>query len=226
MVGVQKGKADSKKKTEDQDNFIKAFFSKYGKVLMVFAIAVLVLVVVVVVVTEVNKSRLESSTLAAEQLEELYFSYLTSEEESDAQPVIQLAQSIIDRYGNTIAAQRAYFFLGLVAENKENHDDAARYFHNLASIRVSSHLVEVALIRAFQNAEIAGNLSYAEELLQQLVTSYPNGIQTPRALYNLGRLAELQMNTPKALEFYTTLTLEFPLSNWTSLAKGRIISLE
>jgi tetratricopeptide (TPR) repeat protein len=224
---ITKAKNSNKNDSTESSGVLLNFFVKYGKLLIIFSILLLITVVSVVIFNEIQRNRINQATALIEELEETYIDFLTSVEENPtAVPVAQLVEKVINQFPNSYFHQRALLIHGLLKENQELHSDAAERFFAISQISVDSHLVEIGLIRAYQNFEAAGNFDQAINSLQELLQIRPQGIQVPRSLFNIARLYEAQNNTVRALEFYHRLTIEFPTSSWTNLAQARILFLQ
>lgn len=227
MSDTPKTQNSNKRESIESSGFLLDFFVKYGKVLIVFSIFLLISVVSVVVYNEVQRSRINQATILIESLEEAYIEFLTSEDaEASDDAVIEMAQRVISQFPNTYFHQRALLIQGLQFENQENFIEAAETFLGISDILVESHLVEIGLIRAYQNFEAAGNLTRAIESLELLIDLRPQGIQVPRSIFNIARLLEARNDSTQALEYYQRLNIEFPTSSWTNLAQARILFLQ
>jgi TolA-binding protein len=74
--------------------------------------------------------------------------------------------------------------------------------------------------------ENAGDSEAALVHLQAVVDDFgTQSSYTPRALFNVGRINEVQNNIVEASEAYNRLIDDYPTSSWTNLARNRIITL-
>jgi len=211
----------------DDSGVLTRFFLRYGKVLIVFSLVLLATVIGVVIFNEIQKNRISQGTILVETLEEDYIDFLMSEKETeDPDPILGTIDKISRQFPNTFFHQRALLIQGLLFEGKEDFEEAARSFFEISRIPIDSHLVEVGLIRGYQNYEAAGNLEMAISTLEELIRLRPDGIQAPRSMFNLGRLYEELAQNELALDQYQRLLIKFPSSSWTNLAQARIIFLE
>ena len=222
---IAKAKKTIKKDSTESSGVLFNFFVKYGKLLIIFSILLLITVVSVVVFFEVQRNRINRATTLIEELEESYIDFLTSED-GLTEPVTILVDRVVNQFPNTYFHQRALLISGLLKENQELFFEAAERFFSISQVQLDSHLVEIGLVRAYQNFEAAGDLESAIGALQELLNLRPQGIQVPRSLFNIARLYESQANTERALEFYQRLAIEFPASSWTNLAQARILFLQ
>ena len=218
--------ASAYEKTASSESGLKGFMIRYSRLIIVLAAVLLAAIITTIVVVEVNRSKNLEGLSAVEELEQSFYSYLTGADEAvDAEGLKSQAAQLIERYPRSFPAQRAHLLLGLLAEESSDLASAATHMEAVAEIPVDSHLVEVALLRAYAYREEAGELAQAKANLSRLLELGPDSVQAPRALFNLGRLAEVEGNSTEALEYYNRLSIEYPASSWTNLGKDRIILL-
>lgn len=200
---------------------------------------ILLLTVLIVIVVGIVGSFLyleiadRRATAAAELAEELQSSYqewteLDGEEQSSMEEEIAAtAAQILDRYGNTFAAQRAHFILGSIAWENEEYQEASNQFSILSEEFPRSYLAPVGLFNAAVAQEQLGNAEDARSRYEEIVDEYADSsAQVPRALFALGRLSEASEAYEEAAGYYNRILDEYGESSWTTLARNRIIFLQ
>jgi TolA-binding protein len=136
-------------------------------------------------------------------------------------------REILDRYPRTYAAQRAFLILGGMEFELENWTEAEKSFKSLYDRFSDSYLGAVALWNLSVVYERSDAPEAALETLETLETefrdTYPD---MPHVLFSLGRMEETLGDIEGARERYNDLVDNFPRSNWTKLARDRIIFLD
>ncbi|MFP4426169.1 MAG: tetratricopeptide repeat protein [Spirochaetaceae bacterium] len=216
-----------------QQRFIE-FLSRYRAALLTILVLIVVGIVGSFLYLEISDRRATEAANLAEELRTSYQEWLELEEEGDQEEKSTLkeeidstASEILDRYGNTFAAQRAHFVLAGLAWENENYEEAASRYALLAEEFPRSYLAPVALFNAAIAQEELGNPEEAEVLYQRLVEEYADSsAQVPRALFALGRLSESADAYEEAASYYNRILDEYGESSWTTLARNRIIFLQ
>ncbi|MFO8041618.1 MAG: tetratricopeptide repeat protein [Alkalispirochaeta sp.] len=207
---------------------LTSFLSRFRKVLIFGGIAVLVAIIAAVVVAQVMSARNDASIRAAEELQELWDDYdADSEDASVAQEDVREAVSqLIDEYPRTYGALRARMILAELEWQLENWEAAQDAYMAVVDEHGRNHLTGPALFSAAAAAEEAGNLDRARELYGRVADGEGDPTtEVPHALFNLGRIAELQSDQALAIEYYNRLIDDHSSSNWTNLGRNRIIWL-
>jgi predicted negative regulator of RcsB-dependent stress response len=213
-----------------QQRFIE-FLSSYRVVLLTVLIVIVVGIVGSFLYLEITERRAVAAANLAEELRSSYQEWTNLEEgdEKSAQleEIESTAAEILDRFGNTFAAQRAYFVLASVAWENENYQEAASQFSTLGQEFSRSYLAPVALFNAAVAQEQLGNAEEARSLYRRIVEEYAEtSAQVPRSLFALGRLSESSESWEEAATYYNRILDEYGQSSWTTLARNRIIFLQ
>lgn len=213
-----------------QQRFIE-FLSSYRIVLLTVLIVIIVGIVGSFLYLEITERRATAAANLAEELRTSYQEWTNLEEgeEKSAQleEIESTASEILDRFGNTFAAQRAHFVLASVAWENEDYEAAAAEFTTLAEEFPRSYLAPVALFNAAVAQEQLGNADEARSLYAEVVDVYADSsAQVPRALFALGRLSEASESWEEAASYYNRILDEYGQSSWTTLARNRIIFLQ
>ena len=207
--------------------------------LIILGAAVAILVAMAIVLT-IRDRRLNQGILKMEALIETYENEWIAaegnddEDDEEKQRRAALEEKINDEidfllseYRDSFPGQKALFIRGDLAYRQEKWTEAASTFSSIAAEYPASYLAPVALMYAAASAEEGEDLEGALENLQRVVTEYPENLEeTYRAMFNIGRIQELQGNSEEALASYNRL-LDTGASNaWASLAQSRVVLLE
>jgi len=100
-------------------------------------------------------------------------------------------------------------------------------FKLLASDYPNSYLAPISLTNAASAYEELKEIKNAIEIYQLVIEKYlGTSPEIPNIYFSIGRLYEQNQDTNAALVEYNNLVDTFPDSNWTNLARSRIIYLE
>lgn len=212
-----------------QQRFIE-FLSSYRVVLLTVLGVIIVGILGSFLYLEIADRRATAAANLAEELQTSYQEWVDlegEEQESVREEIESTATEILDRYGNTFAAQRSYFVLANVAYESEEYEEASTQFRTLAEEFPRSYLAPVSLFNAAVAQEQLGNPEEARSDYQQLIEEYTDSsAQAPRALFALGRLSENNQAYEEAASYYNRILDEYGDSSWTTLARNRIIFLQ
>lgn len=104
--------------------------------------------------------------------------------------------------------------------------EAMETMDRVAALGSGSTLVDEALYHKARAQDAQGDNAGAVATLLGLVRDYSDGTLADRALYRAAELTEQRLrDTPKAIELYTRLLAEYPMSTQASSARARIRSL-
>ncbi len=224
-----------KQKTEltKREKFVEwltAFMSRNRRWLLLGAITAAVAIVVVVVVVEVRDRRLEESLRLVERAADRYDEWIAAEgddRESIEAEIMGTLDEVIADYSRLYSAQRALFIRGRMHLEEERWEEAAADFRALSERFPDSHLALIALSNEAVAWEQGGNLERAFETYIDLAEEREarNPLRA-RALFSAGRLQEQLGDDDAARDHYDTLVSEYSDSEWTKLARNRILVLE
>ena len=212
-------------------NNLSNLLQRYKMYLIVVLIVIVAGVVTFTIVSEVRKNRISTSTQKIEQLQDNYEQWLTKEDEGEKaeleEAILTDADAIIENYPTLYAAQRAYFVKATFFFEQQEYSKAVTNFIELVSKFPDSYLAPISLVNAAVAFEENGEIQKAIEQYEKLVNSYKETFPgTPEALFSLGRLYEKAEEFTSAFEAYSDIEDTFPSSNWTKLARNRIIKLK
>jgi tetratricopeptide (TPR) repeat protein len=220
-------------KRQEEKSFkekLSQFLHTYKYVILGIGGALIVVLIATGIYTMVHQNRVEASSKQAEELISLMDEWRSAEEQSEKddlqQDIRELSTDIRDSYSGLFAAQRALLILGQLEYALENKEEAARHFMELADRYQSSYLAPVALMSAGVCKEELQRYDEAISHYQRVRDQYADTApEAPHALFSIGRLYEMQDERESALDAYNELIDNFSASNWTKLARDRIIYL-
>lgn len=92
----------------------------------------------------------------------------------------------------------------------------------VADYHAASRLAPAALLQGATLAGQAGDDTAAQGLLERLLTTYPDAMEVPEALYLLGMIFEARGQTDSAVLLYQELRVLAPASGWAEGATDRL----
>jgi tetratricopeptide (TPR) repeat protein len=207
---------------------VSNFLTRFRVPILIVLGALVVLVVALFVYFEIRDNRAAAAAEALASLEEVYGSWEEAEDSARVEieeELIADAEALISSYAGTYAAARARFLRAELHWQKEEWTAASNWYTQVADEHPTSHLAPIALFNAASSHEEAGGVPAAVEVLNRVVEEYPEAAEVPRALFSLGRLHEQDEAYEEAADRYRQLVDEHGASNWTNLARNRIIFL-
>ena len=217
----------------DDKNFktvLATFLSNNWRALLVIAVIIVVLVIGGGIYTLVHQNRVEKSAVAAEQVQTLYADWQAAEgEEKDeiAEELVSSGEGAIENFSGMYAAARSHLVLGRLAYDQENFATALEHFNALVDSQPKSYLAPISLMHAATAHEETEEYENAIAAYQRLRENYSDTFpEVPHALFSIGRLYEEIDNKDAAMQAYNEVIDDFSSSNWTNLARDRIIYLE
>ncbi len=187
--------------------------------------------IILAVVSNANSKRLEADTQKIERIQNDYSSYFsatdTAKKADLKKKITSELDKLISKGVKTYPLERALFIQGNLYYNEKKWKESAESFTRLSTLFPKSYLSAVALLDAAAAYEENNNFDKAIESYQRVVDSYKDmSPDIPHALFSIGRLYEAKKDNKTALKTYNSLIDRFPASNWTNLARSRIIYLE
>ncbi|RQW05899.1 MAG: hypothetical protein EH225_03915 [Calditrichaeota bacterium] len=208
-----------------------AEFISNNRIVLWISLGVLLVAIVVFAVIDNNiqKKRDMYSDMIVEIQDDFQKLSVADENAKDdlEQAFLEKTGNIIDGEKSSILVDKALFFRGQLFLQKEVWASAAEDFKKIAETSPDSYLASVALYNGAGALENNGDIEGALSMLMAISEKY-RGIAPilPEALFNIGRLNESLDKKDEAVSAYEDLTKSYPSSNWTNLAKTRIISLK
>lgn len=180
--------------------------------------------------TEVNKKRAADSIVAAESVQKLYGQW-ESESAAEAKAsldtqLLAALDKIIRDYPRQYGAERGLLLRAEYYYQKKDWEKSAADYQELAKRFPESYMASMALFDAGVCLEQLGKTDEALALYQKVADQYKDTFVAPRALFDAGRISEQKSSFNQAKTYYDRLTTDFPQSEWTVLAKNRVIELK
>jgi len=208
---------------------INAFIVSHRKALLVVFVALLVAIAAVGVYALVDHGALAKSTLALEALEGSYSALDDMTEANKAErtaAVVAEADALVAAHRGRYAAARAHIIKAEALYAAGDFEASEKAYAALAEAYPRSHLAPVALANAAVVAEDRGDLDAALVHLNAFEKGYPEAPAAERVRLSIGRVYEAQKRYDKAMEAYLRLVAGGSDSDWTKLARDRIILLK
>jgi len=178
---------------------------------------------------EWNKHTIENSSLLAEDAQGLYQEWSTEEDQNRKNEIeeelLEALNLVIRKYPHQYAAERALFIKGNLFFEKENWDDAAKAYLDLAHSFANGYLAPLSLFNAAVAYEELNEPDNALANYKLITENYSDNYLLPHALFSLGRIYEQKEEYDLAFSSYNRLEDDYSASNWTKIARNRIIEL-
>ncbi len=224
--------ADHREKTEEltvKEKLI-AFLTRYTYLIVAVVGVAAVVLISIAVYTAVMNSRIEKSTVMAEELVDTFEEWRSADDADKAvleEEIRAGAEEILDDYPKLYAGARAGMVLGELNTAMEQWEAAEKSFIEVAETFPKSYLAPIALMSAAVSREESGDAEGALELYRKIGEEYAEGSPVAaHAVFSIGRLNESLNDREGALEAYNRVVDNFSSSNWTKPARSRIIYLE
>lgn len=204
---------------------------KNSKVLLGVLTLLVLLVIGLLIFNSLQIKNLEKYTQEIEAIQDDYtgLTVITDEKEKNEAKNIILSDldNLIENSPKNYALQRALFIRANFYYQDKEWDKAIEDFKIIASDFSNSYLAPISLINAASAYEQSNRIDNAIEIYQIVIQEYSTvSPEIPNIYFSIGRLYEQKNDNKTALEEYNKLVDTFPDSNWTNLARSRIIYLE
>lgn len=225
----------AKEHHEEKKSFsdkLSEFIAVHKKTLLIVVIVTVVAVAAVGIGTYVVTSNFEKAVAEVELAQEQYAELSSLEEGSEeyAAQVAEVRQQLADiRDGNknNYPHMKATYLLGLLTAGEGEYTEAASLFGEVASDYADTHLGAPAVMSQAAALEMDGQLDQAIERYQFLIDNFSDvSPDVSHAYFSIARLYEMTDRTDLAVTVYQQLEAEFPESEWTKLAKTRLIQIQ
>lgn len=209
---------------------LSGFLQRQRVPILVLTIVALVGIVSFAVYAEVSSRRAEEALVRLEDIQTRVDERQGLEDdervEFDEEIIGELSE-IIERYPRTYATQRSFFLSGILYMEQENFAEAAESFGRVADRFPEGHLALIARANQATAYEENSQPEEAMDAYRELLTMRPDSSPLiARALFSLGRLSEtLSQDSDQSRDYYERVVNEYPQSNWTSLARNRLLAL-
>ncbi len=192
-------------------------------------ISIAVLIIGYFIWFEWNRRTVENSSLLAEDAHELYQEWSSEEDQNKKDEIeeelLEALNLVIRKYPHQYAAERSLFIKGNLFFEKENWAEAAKAYLDLAHSFAKGYLAPVSLFNAAVAFEELDEPDKALANYKVITDIYSDNYLLPHAFFSLGRLYEQKEKYDLALSIYNRLEEDYSASNWTKIARNRIIAL-
>ena len=174
--------------------------------------------------------RHQSQALSLEgKAQQLYMDRSLKDPEQSKEHVKEAAKvykKVVEQYPGTVSAQIALYQLGNSLYEAHDYKGAikayTKFLQDFGSNDILNGLVSQRLGYAYL---VEGEGTQAQEAFSD-VLKIPDALNKDQALIELGKLAEANATTEKALDYYQRLVKQFPTSPFASEASVRIKTLK
>ncbi|MCK4540774.1 MAG: tetratricopeptide repeat protein [Spirochaetales bacterium] len=193
--------------------------------------ALLVGLIALGIIGEIRRNRLETSTIAIEAIQR-DFERWKLESDSDAKKALESSiiantEEIHSKWQGSYANQRAYFIRAELAYELSDWEAAVENWVLLAEKFPDSYLAPVSLMNSAAALEEMEDFTSAVKTYLKVAEEYSNrSPDEAKAFFSAGRVNEALGNQEAAIAHYNSLIDKFPSSDWTKLARDRIIYLQ
>lgn len=210
---------------------IANFLQKNRNILILSILAVAILLASLGIWGAINSNNAVEYAKKVEKLQQ-DFSDLQSESDEVKKKTLTLQfekeiNDVIAQSSVSYGLMKAYFISGSYKAYQKKWVEAALDFGKVFEKDPKSFFAPVSLANAASCYENAGNLIKSMEIYELFEKNFSdNKITFPEVLFNKGRVQESLKQKESAISSYKKLLEKFPDSNWTKLARDRIITLD
>jgi TolA-binding protein len=209
---------------------IDNFFTQRFTLFWIFVGVIVAVIIGIFIWNEIDKNMKQESVYRVEKAGETYNEWLS---ETDADDKTELEEELlaelsrtIEKYPNRYAAQRALTIRAGLYSEKEEWENAAKDYTEIADSFPKSFYAPVALFNAAVCYQENKDYDSALLSLTKIVTRFQDSYNVPYALYMMGSISEQRGKNTEAEQFYTQLKNEYTSSSWSKLAQNRLIYLK
>ena len=204
---------------------------KNSKLLLGLLGLILIVILGLLIFNSFQLKNIEKFTQEIENIQEEYSKLATLTDETEQKKatdkVLISLDALIDTSPKNYALQRALFIRANINYQDKEWEKSIEDFKLIASDYSNSYLAPISLINAASAYEESSKLDDAIETYKLVLEKYMAvSPEIPNIYFSLGRLYEETKDKISALAEYNNLVDAFPDSNWTNLARSRIIYLE
>lgn len=210
---------------------ILLFLHRNGVIFLVLLGLIALTLITIAVVSNISSRNLETDTQKIESIQDEYSSYMSMTDKTKKaelkKKIMKDLNLIIKKGSKTYPLERALFIEGNIFYANSEWVKSSESFDKLAKLFPKSYLAAVALLNSSAAYEENKDIDKAIERYQQVLDNYSQiSPDIPNVLFSIGRLYEEKNDIKAARKSYNNLIDRFPGSNWTKLARSRIIYLD
>lgn len=210
---------------------LSLIIQKYSTILLGSITAIVIIVIGLLIYNANQLKNLEISTQEIESIQDDFenLANLTENEKKEAaqKEIMVKLDNFIEEGKKNYVLQRALFMRGTIFYQSEDFHKSIEDFKLLADLFPNSYLAPISLVNAAVIFEKSGKIDEAIKEYQTVTNKYSTvSPEISNVYFSMGRLYEKKDNKTAALEAYNNLLDKFTDSNWTKLARSRIIYLE
>ena len=135
---------------------------------------------------------------------------------------LSLLQDVVDQYGGTLQAVRAFYYLGDAYYKSGQYDSARQCYEDYLRDYPRAEFSPNAQEGLAYVAESEGKFDEAIEHYMKLVETYADSYVAQHAWYNVGRCHEQTGNWASAADAYERQVSLYPMSSWSDKAEARL----
>ncbi|MCD6397831.1 MAG: tetratricopeptide repeat protein [Spirochaetaceae bacterium] len=204
---------------------------KNSTILLGLLALIVIVVIGLLIYNSIQLKSLEKETQQIEAIQDNYekISLLTDEGEIEKarSSLLTDLDTLINSSSKNYALQRGLFIRANLYYNNNELKKSVDDFKLLAKTFPNSYLAAISLVNAGTALEDQNKTDDAIEVYKMVIDKYSKtSPETANIYFSIGRLFEENGDFKAAKEEYNTLLDNFPDSNWTNLARSRIIFLE
>jgi len=204
---------------------------KNSTILLGLLALIIIVVIGLLIYNSIQLKSLEKETQQIEAIQDNYekISLLTDEGEIEKarSSLLTDLNTLINSNSKNYALQRGLFIRANLYYNNNELKKSVDDFKLLAKTFPNSYLAAISLVNAGTALEDQKKTDDAIEVYKMVIDKYSKtSPETANIYFSIGRLFEENGDFKAAKEEYNTLLDNFPDSNWTNLARSRIIFLE
>ncbi len=218
----------------------QTFFEKTVEIILKYRILLTVLLtaIVIIILIGVTMNYIDNANneKASRQFDAAEFNlssltYLTNESEKNAiyQQQMQGLENLILSYPRTISAIRArlllgrFYFQGFYTSGNAQLLEAAYTNYNFAYLTARTDFYKtLALLGRAESREQENKYNDAFADYSLVASAYSNQGFAPLAIIGMARCREQMSDTAGAIEYYTRVIKDYPESEWSRFARGKI----
>ena len=222
-------RAEELTKKQKITNKLAQFIQSKRIILVILGLIIISGLLAIAVLTKISDTREESAMIISEEMNDNYAEWRNAEEDrkTELEDEISEKMDVLEAdYKTYFAYQKGSFIAGLLYFEKEEYESAAEKFIEVVNQGPEGYLAPVSLFNYSVCKEESGDYKAAMEGYERIYLEYSESYVSSKALFSAGRVAENSDNNEEAEKYYNLLVDTYPNSNWTNIARSRIIFIK